>query len=340
MWGDLSALPARRSSAEVTQLGEQKQHAPTHPRSSKGSYFPSSPKHSAKVSRQTDSPRSSLAARPSPGATWAALQEKDLSLQEAPRSSHRREPAGAFVAPANGQPAHHAKTNPKTSPQAHVPHHPVTEESTRPQFASLWPAQQAWLSSSTAEQPSLQTSQVAHAPRATPQERRPSRQEAAHDASTEQLARQTSSPKHARESWAGQIGTGPTPQLGGRKRAHAAKPRLLPHKAKKKVYCGQNRLDPSLIENGGTLEVGARSSCFRSGYGGALYQHIRDEDAFIRKFSVPYAPLVVQKLWYKDSPPPAGYQPATLSQARTRGWGAGSAALARKLREKRKGQGR
>jgi len=223
------------------QLGEQKQHAPTHPRSTKRPYSLSSPKPSARVSRQTDSPRSSIAARPSaPGVTWAALQEKDLSLQEVPRSSHKREPAGAPVAPTNGQPAHPAKTHPKTSPQAHAPHHPVTEGSTRPQFASLWPAQQGWLSSSATEQPALQSSQVALAPRATPQERRPSRQEAADDARTEQLARQMSSPKHAREPWAGQVGTGPTPQLRGRKRAHAAKPRSSsgPHKAKKKVYCG------------------------------------------------------------------------------------------------------
>ena len=105
---------------------------------------------------------------------------------------------------------------------------------------------------------------------------------------------------------------------------------------KGKVYCGQNKLDPSLRVNGGTLEVGTRSRCFRAGFGGALHQHIDDEAEFIRKFTAEYAPLVVQKLWYKDSPPPQGegYQPATLSQARQRGWGAGSASLARKLQKK------
>ena len=103
---------------------------------------------------------------------------------------------------------------------------------------------------------------------------------------------------------------------------------------KGKVYCGQNKLDPSLRVNGGTLEVGTRSRCFRAGFGGALHQHIDDEAAFVRKFTAPYAPLIAQKLWYKDGPPPEGHQPATLSQARQRGWGAGSAALARKLQKK------
>jgi hypothetical protein len=105
---------------------------------------------------------------------------------------------------------------------------------------------------------------------------------------------------------------------------------------KGKVYCGQNKLDPSLRVNGGTLEVGTRSACFRAGFGGALHQHIDDEAEFVRKFTAPYAPLIAQKLWYKDGPPPEGgvFQPATLSQARQRGWGAGSAALARKLQKK------
>ena len=113
--------------------------------------------------------------------------------------------------------------------------------------------------------------------------------------------------------------------------------RHVTHQPRKgKVYCGQNKLDPSLRVNGGTLEVGTRSRCFRAGFGGALHQHIDDEAEFVRKFTAPYAPLIAQKLWYKDGPPPQGegYQPATLSQARQRGWGAGSAALARKLQKK------
>ena len=102
-----------------------------------------------------------------------------------------------------------------------------------------------------------------------------------------------------------------------------------------KVYCSNNRLDPALRVNGGTLEIGTRGQCVGAGYGAALFQHIEDEDAFIKKFSAPYEPLVPQQLWHKDSDPPPGYQAATLSQARQRGWGAGSAALARKLQAKR-----
>ena len=90
-------------------------------------------------------------------------------------------------------------------------------------------------------------------------------------------------------------------------------------------------------QNGGSLDVGARNRCFKAGFGSALYQHVPDEEAFIRKFSARYAPLVEQNLWYKDTPVPAGFQPATLSQARLRGWGAGSAELARRLRAKKHG---
>ena len=82
--------------------------------------------------------------------------------------------------------------------------------------------------------------------------------------------------------------------------------------------------------------MGTRSHCFRASFGGALHHHIDDEAEFVRKFTAPYAPLIAHKLWYKGGPPPEGegYQPATLSQARQRGWGAGSAALARKLQKK------
>ena len=65
---------------------------------------------------------------------------------------------------------------------------------------------------------------------------------------------------------------------------------------KGKVYCGQNKFDPTLRVNGGTLEVGTRSRCFRAGFGGALRQHIDDEAEFVRKFTAEYAPLVMQKL--------------------------------------------
>ncbi len=149
-----------------------------------------------------------------------------------------------------------------------------------------------------------------------------------------QLQRRPSGHGHVREPPAH------TPSQHTRLRSKTTEARSAsqPRKAKKKVCCGNNRLDPTLKANGGTLDVGSRSACFRSGFGAALYQHVQDEEAFVKKLSVPYEHLIPQKLWYKDSPPPAGYQPATLSQARLRGWGAGSAALACKLREKRHGR--
>ena len=111
----------------------------------------------------------------------------------------------------------------------------------------------------------------------------------------------------------------------------ATKPR------KTKVYCGNNKLDPQLKINGGHLAIGDRGKCFQQGFGSALFQHVSDEAAFLAKYSGKYEHLVPQRLWYKNSPAPTheGYQPATLSQCRLRGWGAGSAELARRLRAKR-----
>lgn len=109
-----------------------------------------------------------------------------------------------------------------------------------------------------------------------------------------------------------------------------------PKPKRAKVWCGQNKWDPRLRSNGGDLEPGTRAACTRQGFGAALYQNVENEEEFIRKFSVKYEPYVSQKLWYKNSPVPyhEGYQPATLSQCRLRGWGAGSAELARRLRAK------
>ena len=67
--------------------------------------------------------------------------------------------------------------------------------------------------------------------------------------------------------------------------------RHVTHQPRKgKVYCGQNKLDPSLRVNGGTLEVGTRSRCFRSGFGAALHQDVVNAAEFIRKFIAPYEP--------------------------------------------------
>ena len=93
------------------------------------------------------------------------------------------------------------------------------------------------------------------------------------------------------------------------------------------------------IESVGEFAGGTRSECFRSGFGAALHQQINDDEAFIKKFRAPYAPFAAQKLWYEDSAPPEGYQPAALSQARLRGFGAGGATLARKLQGKHRQRG-
>ena len=65
---------------------------------------------------------------------------------------------------------------------------------------------------------------------------------------------------------------GTAAHVDSRTRSAARHAKHTPRKGK--VYCGQNKLDPSLRVNGGTLEVGTRSRCFRAGFGGALHQHV------------------------------------------------------------------
>lgn len=47
-----------------------------------------------------------------------------------------------------------------------------------------------------------------------------------------------------------------------------------------------------------------------------------------------FARTLDPQLWFKNSEPPHGMQRATLPMCFQKGWGAGTAALARKLREK------
>ena len=53
----------------------------------------------------------------------------------------------------------------------------------------------------------------------------------------------------------------------------ASEPERKSKRKFKKVYCGNNRLDPSLRINGGHLEIGTRAACMRAGFGAALHQH-------------------------------------------------------------------
>ena len=72
----------------------------------------------------------------------------------------------------------------------------------------------------------------------------------------------------------------------------------------------------------------------QKGFGAALHQHVPDVQAFIRKFDAPYEKLIeLQKVWFKNSDPPLGWQRATLPMCFQKGYGAGTAALARKLKQ-------
>ena len=131
------------------------------------------------------------------------------------------------------------------------------------------------------------------------------------------------------------VASGGAPRTAPQRASAKTSQKAATKSRKPRVYCGNNRFDPRLRANGGALDAGSRSRCFQQGFGAALFQQVPDEDAFLEKFSARYAPLVEQRLWYKNSEVPEGYQAATLSQCRLRGWGAGSAELARRMRAKK-----
>ena len=104
------------------------------------------------------------------------------------------------------------------------------------------------------------------------------------------------------------------------------------HPAEERVYCGNSRKASVLLD--GTERVGRPSECIQRGFGAALHQLVEDVEAFVRMHSGPYEKLIDPQLWFKNSEPPHGMQRATLPMCFQKGWGAGTAALARKLREK------
>ena len=66
-----------------------------------------------------------------------------------------------------------------------------------------------------------------------------------------------------------------------------------------------------------------------------MHQNEPDVQAFIRKFDAPYEKLIeLQNVWFKNAEPPPGWQRATLPMCFQKGWGAGTAALARKLKQR------
>ena len=104
-------------------------------------------------------------------------------------------------------------------------------------------------------------------------------------------------------------------------------------KSKEAISCTNNAKNPELRVNGGDRILGSPSQCVQRGFGAALHQHVPDVHAFIRKFDAPYEKLIeLQKIWFKNGEPPPGWQRATLPMCFQKGYGAGTAALARKLK--------
>jgi len=149
--------------------------------------------------------------------------------------------------------------------------------------------------------------------------KRSSATDTARAAPEQKLARR---PKHAREP-----ATLPR-RTRSQEQHQVARPRS-PKKAK--IYCGNNKKARELLD--GSERVGRPSECIQKGFGSALHQPVHDVAAFLRKFDGPYEKLIDPHLWYKNSEPPPGMQRCTLPMAFQKGWGAGTAALARKLRE-------
>ena len=104
------------------------------------------------------------------------------------------------------------------------------------------------------------------------------------------------------------------------------------------IFCGNNILSPKLRRNGGDMEIGSPSQCFRKGFGAGFYQEIAPAhlEDFLADNSGPYKRYIEQPLYYGDGPVPAGEIRATLSQCRSRGFGVGSVQRAKKILKERK----
>ena len=104
------------------------------------------------------------------------------------------------------------------------------------------------------------------------------------------------------------------------------------------IFCGNNILSPKLRQNGGGMEIGSPSACFKKGFGAGFYQEIDPShlEEFLADNSGPYKRYIEQPLYYGDGPVPAGKIRATLSQCRSRGFGVGSVQRAKKILKERK----
>ena len=118
----------------------------------------------------------------------------------------------------------------------------------------------------------------------------------------------------------------------------AAHRKASPRKGKTShISCTNNALSPRLRQNGGTLELGTPSQCFKKGFGGGYYQKIEPAklEEFLADFSAPFKKIVNQPLFYGNGPTPPGKIRATLSQSMQRGFGVGSMQLAKKILKER-----
>ena len=118
----------------------------------------------------------------------------------------------------------------------------------------------------------------------------------------------------------------------------AARHKTSPRKAKTShISCTNNAHSPKLKKNGGAMELGTPSQCFRKGFGGGFYQKIDPAhlEEFLADFSAPYKKIVHQNLFYGDGAVPPGMVRATLSQCMQRGFGVGSMQLAKRILKER-----
>ena len=84
----------------------------------------------------------------------------------------------------------------------------------------------------------------------------------------------------------------------------AARHKSSPRKAKTKksiISCTNNALSPKLKQNGGTMELGTPSQCFRKGFGGGDYRKIdpANLEDFLTDFSAPHRKIVHQPLFLR-----------------------------------------
>ena len=144
----------------------------------------------------------------------------------------------------------------------------------------------------------------------------------------------TSAAAHARRSTREPRALSQTAPAG----SGAARRTTSPRKGKTShISCSNNALSPKLRQNGGSMEIGSPSQCFKKGFGGGYYQKIEPAklEDFLADFNAPYKKLIDQPLFYGDGAVPPGKIRATLSQCMQRGFGVGSMQLAKRILKER-----